>query len=767
MSNSLVGRYKKYKKIRKNQEHIFGFRKGVTSRIQQNAILFESLHGKSVDGHIFSLIEQVSKRKNLKIYVVTRDIPESKKKFDFYGISTIHFVEHLSFEYGFLLATCKYLVNDNTFYPFFSKRPGQEYYNTWHGTPLKTLGKDMEDITGYSNVQRNFFMTDAILLSNDYTKEIMVNSHNIDKIYNGKVVVGPSPRNSYLFDGNTAAEIRRQNQWENKKIVMYMPTWRGIDGQVVTDHHKLLSDLAHLSTTIDEDTLIIFKGHTMQKSVDISQFQNIVPFPSEYELYHFLSCVDVLITDYSSIMYDFAGLNKKIILYTYDKEEYFSTRGVYEDINDYPFIQVPTIEELAHEINQLSIPGEYTNFIEKFCKYDHLDGAAQITDYIFTGTTNDAVHEYSVRNGKENVFIFCGGLWDNGITAALLNTLDTIDTSKRNYVLIFGKGKMQEQFKFRLKLIPEDVQYYPIPGMSINSIFERVTHKKSTKSNHPDNPIVHKIVKNIYKRETRRIFGDTQVDWYIHYTGFDRKYAELATYMDAKTMMFVHTDMFEDYKNKKNYNQKVVYNAYRNSDKIVLVNDNLRDGFKEHLPEVTEKISVMNNFLGEKRIRELSKENFFSPLIDVRFHHVDSSSYNIDPIAKLKESFQSLDDQGNSDQNYSAYKTKLQMVLGTVIQDADITDELIDKMENDQLLADTLVEDYLEQTYPYRNELIGKLQDHTKLTDREAKRYVDKLLIEDLSAKEANQLFPFVADELEEYTNALEERIEDGSILSQ
>ncbi|WP_259342670.1 CDP-glycerol glycerophosphotransferase family protein, partial [Staphylococcus pasteuri] len=64
----------------------------------------------------------------------------------------------------------------------------------WHGTPLKNMGKDMEIVVDVANVQRNFYMADKIIVSNEHTKDVLVESHNLKNVYPGKVVVGPSPR---------------------------------------------------------------------------------------------------------------------------------------------------------------------------------------------------------------------------------------------------------------------------------------------------------------------------------------------------------------------------------------------------------------------------------------------------------------------------------------------------------------------------------------------------------------------------------------------
>ncbi|MGG4507251.1 CDP-glycerol glycerophosphotransferase family protein [Heyndrickxia sporothermodurans] len=774
--------YKKYKKIKERQKHILAFRRGLDKKIVKNTILFESLHGKSIDGHIFHLVKDISERyKSLEIYVAVRNMEYNKKKLEKYNLNNVKLVKHLSAEYGFLLATCEVLVNDNTFYPFYSKRKGQKYFNIWHGTPLKTLGKDMEDILSFSNVQRNFLISDGIIVSNEYTKNILVKSHNIDNIYNGKVVVGPSPRNSILLDGNVKEDLLEEFGWNGKKIVMYMPTWRGIDGEVRSDKEKIIKDLTYLSNNLDHNTVLVIKPHTMQENIDISNFHNVYSFPENVELYHFLSCVDILITDYSSIMYDFLNTKRKIILYTYDKKEYLSTRGVYENIDEYPFIQVSNIEELAYEINNSNDIILYDFMKNKFCNWDVLDGSSIIADYMLKNKENPLIKEYTIRNEKENVFVFCGGLWDNGITTALLNTINSIDTSKRNYILIFGQSKLSKNHYFRLENLPPNVLYYPIPGISINNLYERYIHKKYISTEKMENKLVKKLISRIYEREFRRIFGDNDVDWFIHYTGFDRKYQEIATYATCKTMIFVHTDMFEDYKNKKNYNKKVLYNAYENTDKIILVNDQLKDKFVKELPNVVDKIVVANNFLGENRVRDLSNENIFSSLVGVNFDFVNSSKYNVNPFVRYEKEIKSI--MSNTSEFYSVksnrsdvikqmaqngshlakleekYLKSFRLDFSKIVFDNFVEEGLLNSKQVELAIEKRVMEDYLDYIFGYRNDLVYYMSTNLSISIDDAKSLVDNILNEKLKVEEAKIQFPYFMDFMKENQFSIEEEM--------
>ena len=127
-------------------------------------------------------------------------------------------------------------------------------------------------------------------------------------------------------------------------------------------------------------------------------------------------------------------MDKPVILYTYDLDEYANTRGMYEDLTDYPFINTDTLEELEKVINKIEPTTDYTEMKNRFTKYDSQAGAYKITKNILNDYTEDSIIEYDIHNGKETVAILSGGFWNNGVTTALINTLENVDTSQRNYI---------------------------------------------------------------------------------------------------------------------------------------------------------------------------------------------------------------------------------------------------------------------------------------------------------------------------------------------
>src|SRR5699024_10881843 len=137
-----------------------------------------------------------------------------------YGLKKIQLVELGSKQYYIKLSAAKYIFNDTSFLTFFIKKPEQIYVNTWYGTPLKTLGKDVKnDRFKIGNIQKNFLTADYILAPNDYTQQKLTESYMLNEIYDGKFLKCGYPRNSVFFDNDRRNKIREQLEFGNKQII--------------------------------------------------------------------------------------------------------------------------------------------------------------------------------------------------------------------------------------------------------------------------------------------------------------------------------------------------------------------------------------------------------------------------------------------------------------------------------------------------------------------------------------------------------------------
>lgn len=356
-----------------------------------------------------------------------------------YPNAKIELVLRASIRNCYIYSICKYLFTDVDFLPFYQKRNGQVVVQTWHGTPLKKLGFDyINDVTITGNQQRAFAIADFCLFPNQLTMENIIESYRLENIMQGKILQDGYPRNCVFFNKNGSKKLREKLGLTKKQIYVYMPTWRGsISGGCQEPQlQQLQLYLTELDKSLKDNQILFAKLHRLNRAtINFNEFSHIYPFPDTYETYEFLAISDCLITDYSSVMFDFLNTRKKIILFVYDRQEYLQQQGTYIDLSELPFPQVENIAALVKELNK---PKTYddTTVYKKFCPYDDYMATFRLCDKIINGEPV-SIELSPPNNGKENVLLFGGSLNPNNTTLNFINYLDSLDTNQKNYYVAF------------------------------------------------------------------------------------------------------------------------------------------------------------------------------------------------------------------------------------------------------------------------------------------------------------------------------------------
>lgn len=224
-----------------------------------------------------------------------------------------------------------------------------------------------------------------------YTKVITSSENIIDEyseafnISKDKVLPLGVPRTDYLFNkeyiNSTIENLKKEYEnIEGKKVILYAPTFRG--GLKERQSFKLKLDPIKILKEIGEDYIIMLKLHPSVKNglknVVIPDYlkDRVINVESSKDINDLIILSDIVITDYSSVIFEAAILNKKIIMYAYDKEEYLGERDFYYDYDNFvPGIITKSNEEIIDVINNEKFDSEKVkNFKEKF--FDHSDGQA-------------------------------------------------------------------------------------------------------------------------------------------------------------------------------------------------------------------------------------------------------------------------------------------------------------------------------------------------------------------------------------------------------
>lgn len=382
--------------------------------IIEKQVLFESFHGTALNDSPFAMMQQLAKDTSFKLYYTTKKEgrEEHQRLLDQYHLD-VELVTIGSRKYQEVLACSKYIVNNVSLPTYFIRRENQEYLNTWHGTPLKTLGKKMTNgIQDMSNIQRNFLEATYLLHPNTFTMDHMMEDYNLNQLYTGKVVLEGYPRNAVFLDQEKGQAIRKKYNMNDKEIFAYMPTWRGAMSSDINEHRyeeEVQSIFREVDRVLTDEQVFYVNLHPLVKDkVSITGYRHIEMFPENVNSYDFLNAVDVLVTDYSSVFFDYSITKKPVVLFMYDYDMYMSERGMYMDVKELPFTKLYTLKDF---LSYLTTPHkavgytqkEYAEYHEQFLKYDTLSSIQHINDLFFYGDSrNVTIFDFSKNKKVEH-----------------------------------------------------------------------------------------------------------------------------------------------------------------------------------------------------------------------------------------------------------------------------------------------------------------------------------------------------------------------------
>lgn len=568
-------------------------------KIDDKIVYFESRDGLDFTGNIFRIVEELSNEEynDLKIYVYAEKevIPKIEKLKKNYNLN-IHKIIKRDFMASVILEKAKYIFTDSSIRLKYVKRPGQIFINTWHGTPLKLMGIDnIPEEQRLADVQHPLMSSDYLLYPNDYMREKMMKAYMIDEIYSGKILFEGYPRNSVFFDADRRVTMKNKLNLSDKEVFIYMPTFKGIMMERHDDEQKkeIEEYLIELDGKLTDNQILIVKLHVYNQSkIDFSKFSHIKSFPYGYEIYDIVNMADILITDYSSVFFDFANTRRKIILFNYDEEEYMKYRGTYIPLSELPFPKVQSIEDLVYELNSKKDYDD-SEFINKFCKYDRPNAVKYLCKHIFKG--ENVCREETIKKTKKNVLIYAGALFNNGITSSLISLLSNIDTDKTNYYITYRQWEdnIIENHEQIFKKIPNGIKHMPLRFHFNPTIFEKIAFNKyfSTKKPAKCPQILHKAFKRLVDRQ----YPNFPFDVVIDFDGYGKIESLMFSKVDVKNAIWVHNDMIQEIKTRSIQNFNVLNEVYNNYDDVVVVSSDLIKPTSE-ISGIKNNIKVVHNF---------------------------------------------------------------------------------------------------------------------------------------------------------------------------
>ncbi len=351
--------------------------------VQKNIIVFESNMGRNYTGNPKCIYEEMVKKgldKRYRCYIMLDDVST-------YVPGNARKLKRTRTRYFFIMGIAGTWVCDCRQPGYIIKREGVHYIQTWHGTPLKKLALDMESVnmageTDIDKYRQSFYKNtrtwDYLISQNHFSTEVFRSAFAFDKTM---LEIG-YPRNDILFSGNNTETITHlKNKMGlplDKKILLYAPTWRDneyYEKGAYKFNQALDFDL--LKEKLGEEYACIVKYHYLVKeNLDWSSYKGFVyKYDMCEDIAELYLVADILITDYSSVMFDYSILRRPMLFFTYDLEEYKDNlRGFYFDfLKEAPGPITRTTEELIDSILAYD-PAEFASKYEAFHnKYNHAD----------------------------------------------------------------------------------------------------------------------------------------------------------------------------------------------------------------------------------------------------------------------------------------------------------------------------------------------------------------------------------------------------------
>ena len=592
-----------------------------TQPVSDNVCFFESFSGRKMTCNPYAIfLEMISRKEftNWTFVWVVESIDSVKKEFQ--DNKQCIFVVKNSDLYLYFLATAKILINNSTFGAFFSRREDQLYLNTWHGTPWKYMGIDIKSsFMEYANTQRNFLHCTHLLSPNPHTTRILVDRYDIQTLYPGKVLELGYPRIDLTLAQGAREKLRsRLGVAPGKKFVLYMPTFRGVMGEQLEVPAEIVNAAKGLKKL---PCHFLFSGHYFYERQFQEEVGRDILSPFDVENNELLAAADILITDYSSVAFDFMATGKEIIYYIYDENEYIESRGLYFSQETFSGKKCYTVDDLISAVkdsldNEFVQDEKYIECQKEFCLYD--DG--NVSKKVVNALLND-LNTFNVVNrcDKKVLLFYAGHFSPNGITRSFLNLLHFIDYSKYDVSVIVSSKNIQSDTS-RINLfnqLPKNVHVLGFVGGTNYTIDEERVNFKFNKHQYLDSDPMRSLWDSSLKRDFRRLFGFSHFDAIIQFDGYSPYWAGLFASSDSFKCIFLHNTM-EGELNAKYPNLENVFRELNRFNRIASVSEALEYENKKFLTTNysinDEKFCYVENTQDFDRIERLSNAEIDSSI---------------------------------------------------------------------------------------------------------------------------------------------------------
>ena len=588
-------------------------------KINENLVFFEAFLGRGMLCGPYALFREMLNDPYYKRFKYVWVLDDFKYHRDlmqrYHGCKNVKFVKYMSRQYLKELCRAKYLVNNTTFASFFTKREGQVYITTWHGIPLKKLGFDMPNgANATSNIIRNFLQADYLISANPFLTDIYKNSYKLDGIYNGTIIEEGYPRLDTLVSGRKG-DVKKAliaagiHLVPNKKIILYAPTWK----ETTKDPYQVLEGYQEVKARIERESpqyQVLIKAHQFVYELirDSEDVDYIIP--ATFDANEILPLADVLISDYSSIFFDYLYFERPVLFYIPDLVEYQGYRGLYFPVDWLPGPCSEKLEDVIDWLNDIdTVIKEHQPTIMHMKKWANCAQAGGIAGKILDIVIRRNEDGYRLVNDldqkKKKILIHRGRMRVNGISTSCLNLLKLIDLDKYDVSIVVtesndsGEKKLLEALDPRTRVLMRKTTF--------NYTYFGNVRSRMANAYGINGIMSHLWPKRLYQNEARRCFGNAAFDVAIDFEGYNLAYSLIvAAVPNALHAIWQHNDMEAERRLKFPY-LKELFSCYPLFERIVSCSEAIMEVNRQNLAtdKTWEKFVYAKNVINLKRISVL------------------------------------------------------------------------------------------------------------------------------------------------------------------
>lgn len=442
--------------------------------------------------------------------------------------------------YCYFLARSKYLISNSVFQKGFVRRKEQKYLNTWHGIAYKALGRGPENVLGAAESVYNLLQATHVLTPCEYMTTLELDRFSLRHAHSGQIAELGYPRIDMqlgMTEYKTDLLMEEIGLEQSRKTVLYAPTWRGSSGRSKFDAERLKTDLKIMSST--GANVLFLAHHMMLRHIRGADFENVIVPPEHIPTNELIALSDILVTDYSSIFFDFLNTSRPIVHYIYDYDEYSKERSVLFGLHELPGHLIANQDYLkpllANLLQSPGIPGHnYQEARSSFCAHDDGRAARRTVDWFF----QDHVDADADRSqcSKESVLYWGGRLDSSGKALEFLERVNQAAKESIGGVVLLLAHSVKSDKKLLRAISKLDPNVsivarndHEMTMTSLESEARRLRRQGSSSSS-IDADKVTMLVDRMYEREYRRIFGDSKFSKVVMYEGISPFWRNLAKF---------------------------------------------------------------------------------------------------------------------------------------------------------------------------------------------------------------------------------------------